>query len=97
MSSKFGISAAQPCDSSGRAWHGFSAHHGQVFALSHGERGLTSRGCAGNLVMSAVAHATGVSVGPELRTFGLALYGLFAVLLAAVTAGVFAVWRRLVT
>ncbi len=47
--------------------------------------------------MSAVAHVTGVSVGPELRTFGVALYGLFAVLLAAVTAGVFAVWRRLVT
>ena len=53
--------------------------------------------CAGNLVMSAVAHVTGVSTDAQLRSFGAALYGLFAVLLAGVTAYLFAVWRRLAT
>ena len=33
--------------------------------------------------MSAVAHMTGVTTDAQLRSFGAALYGLFAVLLAA--------------
>lgn len=47
--------------------------------------------------MSAVAHVTGVTTDAQLRSFAAALYCLFAVLLAGITAYLSAVWRRLAT